>query len=90
MNVNELRGPLNIRIRLDVPESEKHKCKSPSVHGEHFGYDGAKGTVLALAGNGGAWVCFGETIYKYVGCPLEWLTPMPNVNYARHQPKERT
>lgn len=63
-----------IRVRLDIPKSERHKCKTPSVHGEHFGYESAEGFILAPAGQGGAWVCFGENVSKYVGCPLAWLT----------------
>lgn len=47
MNVTDLRGPLNIRVRLDIPKTEKSKrC-------EQHGYDGAEGVILAPAGNGG-------------------------------------
>jgi len=65
---------MNIRVRLDVPENEKAKCRAPHVHGEHFGYDGAIGTILSVADKGGAWVCFGEATAKYVGCPVAWLS----------------
>jgi hypothetical protein len=57
-------------VRLEIPDSEKHKCRRPDIHGEHFGYDGAMGTLIATAGENGAWVAFKD---KYVGCPTKWL-----------------
>ena len=79
MLAKELNGPLNIKVRLVIPAEEKRKCKHPGLHGEHFGYDGAEGIILALAGKTGAWVCFGDTIYTYVGCPVAWLHRVYNV-----------
>lgn len=48
--------------------------RSPSIHGEHFAHDGQLGDVVAMAGNGGAWVRFdGMADGRLVGCPTTWL-----------------
>ena len=71
MKVCELKGKINVRVKLIIPEDKKTK-REP----EYLNYDGREGTILAPAGNGGAWVCFEETIDKYVGCPVKWLYPV--------------
>ncbi len=64
---------MSLRVRLVVPPEEKWKCQSPKAYGEHFGYDGAEGVLIASAGIEGAWVRFDEAAGKYVGCPVNWL-----------------
>ena len=70
MNVSAMNGRINVRVKLVIPEGTKKGME------EYFNYDGSEGVILAPAGNGGAWVCFGDTIDKYVGCPVKWLKPM--------------
>lgn len=67
----------NMLVRLTIPEEEKSRCKHPAVHGEHYGYDGRVGKLIASAGETGAWVCFGDDPTQYVGCPLKWLRREP-------------
>lgn len=59
-----------MRVRLSIPESERHKCPYAKYVGEHYGYHGVEGEVIAGAGKDGAWVRFGD---KTVGCPIAWL-----------------
>jgi hypothetical protein len=48
--------------------------RSPAIHGEHFARDGQSGDLVAMAGNGGAWVRFdGMADGQLVGCPTTWL-----------------
>jgi len=60
-----------MKVVLSIPKDERWRCRAPSVHGEHFAYDGREGELIAGAGNDGAWVAFDPP--KYVGVPLAWL-----------------
>lgn len=61
---------LFMRVKLSVPESERHNIKAAKYMGEHYAYHGCEGEVIAGVGNDGAWVRFDG---KVVGCPLAWL-----------------
>ena len=59
-----------MRVQLTIPDDEKDK--PPKYCGEHYGYDGRTGDIIASAGKDGAYVQFdGEK--GYVGCPVKWL-----------------
>lgn len=60
-----------MRVKLEIPAD---KMRSAQFNGEHFAYNGQSGTLLAGAGEDGAWVRF-DGQAGYVGCPLKWLKP---------------
>lgn len=68
---------LFMRVKLSIPESERHNIKAAKYMGEHYSYHGCEGEVIAGAGNDGAWVRFGD---KVVGCPAAWLERLDSLN----------
>lgn len=73
------------RVKLVVPENEKYKVKHANTCGEHYGYDGKTGTIIAGAGNNGVWVTFdGQDKYSYVGCPVSMLQKL-DINLSEEQ-----
>jgi len=64
-----------MRVKLVIPDEEKYKSEYPKFAGEHYGYDGMIGEIVAGAGKEGSFVRFGNSaeLSVYVGCPNKWL-----------------